>query len=107
MLLVLSEVSCEYDSDQGYNCLYTPSSVVQMICKHCDGEEQQRNQFVQYWISVSPYASWSQLAGRLLWLRMDSALVLAKNYIRIEPGVYVIIQDTQWKYVSRTMSLVS
>ena len=93
MLLVLSEVPHKYDQED--SCLYVPPSVIQMICSHCDGEEQQRNQLVHYWISVSPYASWSQLAGRLMWLTMESALALAKSYIRIEPGIYIAVIDCE------------
>ena len=88
VILVLHGVPYEYDKIEILNCLYIPTSVINKICTHCMDEEQQRNQLVHYWINWSPYASWSLLLGRLLWLEMENALKLAKKYFRRAPGNY-------------------
>lgn len=69
-----------------YNCLYIPASVILLIRDYCKIPKEQINQLVHYWRSVSPYASWSLLAGRLLWLGEKIALEEAKRFIQREPG---------------------
>ena len=72
------------------DCLETPTSVDDEIRELCDGLEQQRNQLVHYWRSVSPYASWTYLAGELHYRGEESALTAVKRYIQKGPGVRVL-----------------
>ena len=67
--------------------LYISRHVAQMIRENCVDEEEQKNQLVQYWIDFSPYASWSILGGRLLWLEEHPALEVARNFIKTRPGL--------------------
>lgn len=69
--------------------LYSPSSVNEKIKEYCDDVEQQRNQLVQYWRRLSPYASWSSLAGQLQRFKEQSALAAAVQYVQRAPGVAV------------------
>ena len=69
-----------------YECLYIPSSVIEIICDHCHDEDGQKNQLVQYWRCTSPYASWSLLAGRLRWMKEECALIAAMKFIQKAPG---------------------
>ena len=66
--------------------LYISTHVVQMVRENCVDEEEE-NQLVQYWIDFSPYASWSILGGRLLWLAENTALEMAKKFIKSRPGL--------------------
>ena len=68
------------------DCLYIPSSVISLIIDYCKTSKEQISQLVHYWRSVSPYASWSLLSGRLLWLSEKTALKEAKRFIQREPG---------------------
>ena len=69
-----------------YECLYIPSSVIEMICGHCHDEDGQNSQLVQYWRCTSPYASWSLLAGRLRWMKEECALKAAMRFVQKAPG---------------------
>lgn len=70
--------------------LYIPYDIKGKVREHCahDGEKQRRNQLVHYWISVSPYASWSWLAGQLHLNKEESALAAAKIYVQRAPGMH-------------------
>ena len=69
------------------NCLEAQTSVDDKTRELYDGLEQQRSQLVHYWKSVSPYASWTYLAGELYyWGQEESALAAAKRYFQRAPG---------------------
>ena len=73
---------------QLYRCLNIPCSVDMKIRGCCDDKQHQRNQLVQYWWNVSPYASWSFLAGQFHFLKEESALAAAKKYVQRVPGAH-------------------
>ena len=80
----------EYSSYDAHFCLHIPDCVVEILRKNCFDAEEQRSQLVQYWIDYSPYASWSILGGRLLWLKENTALEVAKKFVKTRPGLLYI-----------------
>ena len=68
-------------------CYYISTYVTHIIGENCVNKEEQKNQLVQYYVDFSPYASWSRLGGRLLWLEEYTALEVAKKFIKAKPGL--------------------
>ena len=71
-------------------CLDLSGSVSKKIREHCDGNEQQRNQLMQYWRNVAPDASWSWLAGQLHHNQEEECLMAIKRHVKRAPGVGVV-----------------
>ena len=65
-------------------CLLIPDSLRRTI----SGDEQQRrDEYIHYWIHVSPYTSWIYLAGELHYHGETAAVEAAKRYFQRAPGV--------------------
>ena len=52
-------------------------------------DKQQRDQRIHYWSEISPYASWTWLAGLLHYRGESVAEAAAKRYFQRAPGVGV------------------
>lgn len=65
--------------------LLVPDSVTKWIKVHCNPDDE-RNQIVHYWISTSPKASWTWLAGWLHFFEKEAAVASLKGYIDKAPG---------------------
>ena len=70
--------------DRLQDCLNIPTSEWDKI----SGDEQQRHdECIHYWIHVSPYTSWTYLAGELHYKGETAAVEAAKRYFQRAPGV--------------------
>ena len=70
-------------------CLDIPYYVSVRINRDCGGdEEQQREQFIHYYITCSPYAllGWSHIAGELHYWGEETAERAIKDYVQRAPG---------------------
>ena len=69
-------------------CLSVPGSVREKLKQQCDNDEERRNELISWWLQYSPYAldSWKWLSGQLLSWGEESALAVAKRYVRQTPG---------------------
>lgn len=72
-------------------CLCTPDDVDQMIWEQSTNEEDRRNQLIEYWLEISPYASWQWLSGRLNWKEQTSALKASLKYVQRAPGAHYLL----------------
>ena len=52
-------------------------------------EEERREKCIDYFLRVSPYASWECIGGRLLYWKEDTALQAVKGHIKPNEGEYV------------------
>ena len=68
------------------NCLFLPPSVMDQIKTDVDEEEQRRDQYIHYWMSCSPYATWPWLAETLHEEGESSALRAANRFFQRAPG---------------------
>ena len=70
-------------------CLNIPFYVSERIDVDCGyDEEQQREQYIHYYITCSPFAllGWSHIAGNLHYRGEETAERAAKDYIQRAPG---------------------
>ena len=69
-------------------CLNIPFSVEGKIREHSKDEEQQREQYIYYWMNVSPDSmiGWGVLGGQLHYYGQEVALRAANEYIQRAPG---------------------
>ena len=76
------------DMDNLMPCLNIPYSVRRKIREHSESEEQQRDECMQYWRTISPYSmiGWGSLAGWLHYYGEEAALRAANGYIERAPG---------------------
>ena len=72
------------DQLQYWVYMYIPDSVRDKIVMQCD---DRRDQCIHYWREISPYASWTWLAGRLHFWGESVAEAAAKRYFQRVPGV--------------------
>ena len=70
------------------NYLNIPDSVWQKISEHSKYEEQQRHEFIHYYLKSSPFAlwGWGYLGGNLHYFGEEAALTAAKAYFQRAPG---------------------
>ena len=70
------------------DCLDIPPSVQWKIREHNKDEEQQRHEFIHYYLKTSPFAlwGWGHLGGELHRWGKEDALIVAKAYIQRVPG---------------------
>ena len=52
-------------------------------------EEERREKCIDYFLRVSPYASWEWIGGRLLCYEEDTALQAVKGHIKPNEGEYI------------------
>ena len=52
-------------------------------------EEEQRQQYLKYFINLSPYATWTDLISRLHYEEETRAEALAKAFVKSASGVWV------------------
>ena len=69
-------------------CLSIPFSVKEKIREHSKDVEQQRHEFIHYYLKSSPFAlwGWGFLGGDLHFYGQEAALTAAKAYIHRAPG---------------------
>ena len=73
-------------------CLEIPDSVKRKITDQYKDDEQQRQQFINYYIRLSPYGtsmSWAEVAGALHYWEETTAEASAKKFVHGAPGVGV------------------
>ena len=77
------------DMDKLMDCLYIPASVRRKIREHSKDEEQQRREFIHYYLKTTPIAlwGWGYLGGELHYYGHEAALTAAKAYIQRAPGM--------------------
>ena len=65
-------------------CLDIPGSVEKKIREHSKYEEQQRYEFIHYYLKTTPIAlwGWGYLGGELHFWGHEAALTTAKAYIQ-------------------------
>ena len=64
-----------------------PNNVRRKIREQSHSEEERRNQLVNWWLRISPYASWQWLTGWIHFREEKSVLSAAKRYVQRAPGV--------------------
>ena len=70
------------------DCLSIPQRVRGKIREHSKDEEQQQEEYIYYWMNVSPYSmiGWGVLGGWLHYFEEENALRAANEYIQKAPG---------------------
>ena len=70
------------------DCLDIPPSMQWKIREHSKDEEQQRYEYIHYYLKTSPFAlwGWGHLGGELHRWGKEDALTAAKTYIQRVPG---------------------
>ena len=66
--------------------LGVPRTICKKIHEQSSTTAQEREELIHYYLSYSPYASWSHLAGWLFYKQHHNALSAAKKFIKAEPG---------------------
>ena len=81
-------------------CLFIPPTVREKIKEHSKDKEQQRHEFIHYYLKSTPIAlcGWGFLGGELHYHRQVAALTAAKAYIQWAPGtcgMYWNVEDAR------------
>ena len=73
------------DDQLGY-CLRVPSSKCDEIREKISTSAEYREGLINYVIQYSPYATWSDLSGRLYYNECPEAVAAARRFIKRTPG---------------------
>ena len=67
-----------------------PKGKREEIHQQSSSAAQEREKLLHYYLNYSPYASWSRLAGRLYIRKYHDVLTVTKNFIKDEPGEFIL-----------------
>ena len=84
----ISMVTATIKDDQLGYCLDVPSSKQREIREKTSTPAEYREGLINYFIQYSPYATWSDLSGRLYYNKYPEAVAAARRFIRRTPGKY-------------------
>ena len=82
----IEEVDFFNGGELGGNVLGVPGSKCVEIHRQSSTDAEKRKRLIRYYLSCSPYASWSHLAGKLYLRHHLGALSAARKFIKTEPG---------------------
>ena len=85
----LNKVLTTVSTDNLPICLMIPVSVRRAITKLYSNEEEQRQQYLKYFINLSPYAMWTDITSELHYNEETRAEALAKAFVKSASGVWV------------------
>ena len=68
------------------DCLRVPSSKRDEISAKTSTFAEYREGLINYFIQYSPYATWSDLSGRLYYNECPEAVAAARRFIKRTPG---------------------
>ena len=73
----------------GY-CLRIPPSMRNKIRAQSESEEERRNRLVDWWLKISPYASWQWLSGWSHYWEEERVVSATKECFQRAPGEYSV-----------------
>ena len=79
-------VTATLKDDQLEGCLLVPSSPKDEIREKTSTSAEYREGLINYVIQYSPYATWSDLSGRLYYNECPEAVAAARRFIKRTPG---------------------
>ena len=82
----IGKVDSDDSGELGSSVLVVPDSKCVEIHRQSSTDAEERETLIRYYLSYSPYASWSHLAGRLYYGQHHEALSAARKFIKTEPG---------------------
>ena len=82
----ISEVVATVGDDKLGEVLYVAGSKREEFRQHSSTPAEYRERLMEYFIKYSPWASWSDLAGRLYLCDKPEAVAAARTFITQTPG---------------------
>ena len=87
---VTATVPLEHD-ELGLTVLGVPERKCKEIYRQSSTAVEERERLIHFYLNISPYASWSHLAGRLYRTQHHDALSAVRRFIKTEPGEFMCI----------------
>ena len=75
------------DTETLEDVLLVPDRKRDTVAENSTSDEEIREKFVKYFLQTSPFASWEDLGGELLFYECNAALQATKTYIKREEGM--------------------
>ena len=61
------------------------------MSSQCTKEGDLRKKLIEYYITITPWASWNHLAGKLLYWEQHRALEKVKGNVKVDKGTCVYL----------------
>ena len=79
------------DDELGGRVLGVPESKCKEIHQQSSTAAEEKERLIHHYLNISPYASWSHLAGGLYCRQNHDALSAVRRFIKTEPGEFMCI----------------
>ena len=78
------------------NVLDIPDPKSKEMRSYYADEEDYRKKLVEYYITMSPWASWNHVAGQLLYCEHHGALEKVKGNVKVDKGGCVVDEEERY-----------